>query len=74
MISKGCLVQHRHSPQAYAAFQAPPVLLVVSDPYERVASDAVERANMGRVMLVDLLHPDGRTRQEFTANLKIVSQ
>jgi hypothetical protein len=70
MISKGCLVQYYRE----LGIRPPAVCLVVSDPYERVASDAVERANMGRVMLVDLLHPDGRTRQEFTANLKIVSQ
>ena len=65
MISKGCIVQHLHSPQAYAAFGGPPPLLVVSDTY-RVTFDSAP--------MVDLLHPDGRVRSEFIGNVKMVSQ
>jgi len=64
-ISKGCLVQHYHSPQAYAAFSGPPPMLVVSDQY-RVTFDSAP--------MIDLLHPDGRVRSEFLGNVKLVSE
>ena len=62
-ISKGCLVQHRYSPQAYAAAGAP--LLVVSDQYSITFDSAP---------MIDLLHPDGRVRSEFIGNVKLVSE
>jgi hypothetical protein len=65
MISKGCLVQHRNTPQAYKAFSGPPALLVMSDPYNITFDSAP---------MIDLLHPDGRIRGEFVENVKIVSQ